>query len=164
MTKIKSFLSALVLVATFQALPSAAQDEVAAHAMPTGAWSASCVAFNQPAICETQWSIGLNETMTVQTYRIEHAETKKLLFEGRGIYRLKGEVVDGYWEDSADNIHKISGIWKDGILDVYWGELNNGGRSQYDFSSDELEVTDWIIQPSGWLQFMKVGYGRPQGG
>lgn len=163
MKNVTPLVSAVALAVTVLSPPLAAQDEGGAHSIPKGTWSASCVAFNQPAICETRWSTGLNDqSMTVQSYRINHAETGTLLFEGRGVYRVRGETVDGYWEDSSDSIHRISGSWKNNILNVHWGALSDGGRSQYDFSSDGLNVTDWVLQPSGWLQFMTVEYGRAQ--
>ena len=132
--------------------------------LPGGNWSAECDAWGTPARCNSVWSPGLALGKTlVQSYQIKAIADESVLFAGRGVYRIIGERVDGFWEDSQGSIHPVSGTWEDGTLDVIWGELgSDAGRSQYSFRDGALSVQDWALTKDGWVRFMAVDYPGPQ--
>ncbi|MAP93861.1 MAG: hypothetical protein CMK07_02825 [Ponticaulis sp.] len=127
--------------------------------LPKVSLEASCDAWGTPAICTSEWTAGLNQKLRVQTYRITHAETGDTLFAGRGVYRLDGGAVTGYWEDSQASIHRLTGSWKGDVLEVVWGDADAPvGKSRYDFSDGGMTAEDWSHTAAGWQSFMVISY------
>lgn len=129
-------------------------------ASPRGLWEAPCAAWGMAATCRTEWSSGMHDSHTVQTYSIVNAETGDVLFAGRGLYRVDGEQVTGYWEDTTGSVHPLQGSWVSGIFEVIWGTPETEvGRSVYTFNEGELDVVDSVQTDAGWRDFMTVSYG-----
>ncbi|WP_022694262.1 hypothetical protein [Ponticaulis koreensis] len=127
--------------------------------LPIQSFEASCDAWGIPAVCTSVWSEGLSPHLHVQDYRIAHADTGDTIFAGRGVYRVDGEDVTGYWEDSQGNIHRLTGSWLDGALEVTWGETDTPvGKSRYEFSDDGMSAEDWSVTANDWQSFMTVSY------
>lgn len=97
--------------------------------------------------------------MLVQEYSFSDSNNGTELFRGRGLYKIDGNSVSGHWEDSANNVYSLSGSIENHVISVNWGEINNGGRSRYDFSGGKFHAVDWALRPSGWYEFMNVEYG-----
>lgn len=127
--------------------------------LPVTSLEAPCDAWGAPAICTSDWTEGLSPDLRVQNYQITHAETGDRLFAGRGVYRVEGEHVTGYWEDSQGSIHRLTGSWKDDALEVIWGdEISPVGKSRYDFSGEGMTAEDWSSTDEGWKSFMVIDY------
>lgn len=124
-----------------------------------GDWSGDCDAWGTAATCRSSWSQGLHDDLLVQEYSISNTETGAQIFSGRGVYRIRGGNVDGYWEDSQGAIHPLTGDWTDGVLSVMWGTpATQLGRSRYEAADGQLLAADWGLSEAGWRPFMEVVY------
>ena len=91
--------SILVSLAIF--FSAAAEQDVGQSELALlGSWSKACDAGGTPAVCTTDWRPGLHPNQIVQEYSIVGQGDQKLLFSGRGVYRINSVRVDGFWEDS----------------------------------------------------------------
>lgn len=128
-----------------------------------GAWEADCDAFGTPGRCETEWTVGLDDSLFEQRYRVTARESGALIFAGHGVYRVIDGGVDGYWSDSQGAIHALYGEWRDGALVIDWGAPSTSrGRSSYgvDPETGALHQIDWALTDDGWRQFMEIDYAR----
>ena len=127
--------------------------------LPVASFEANCNAWGTPAVCTSVWSEGLSPDLRVQVYRIADPETDATLFAGRGVYRTEGGSVIGYWEDTQGSIHRLTGTWQDGALEVIWGEPGApAGKSRYEFSESGMSAEDWSATAAGWRSFMTITY------
>lgn len=142
------------------AVPVQAETESEDQELPTGSWTAPCDMAGRAAQCQSTWTLGeVSPSLVVQMYYIRDRETGDVLFTGKGVYHVTGESVDGYWEDTSGGLMPITGTWREGSLDVFWGRLGeNAGRSRYVFEDGGLNVTNWSLQETGWVEFMPVSY------
>lgn len=139
---------------------SLAEESDQNSSLPTGEWSTECNAWGNDAKCYSSWFPSpIGGDLSVQKYEVRSLKDDSVLFAGRGVYKLSGELVEGHWEDSQGSLHPLSGSWRDGILTVYWGEpAATMGRSRYSFQERKLNVEDWSLTEKGWHSFMKVEY------
>lgn len=130
---------------------------------PRGTWEAPCDAWGTAAICRSVWAEGMHSSHSTQTYSITHAETGDVMFAGRGLYRIDGADVRGYWEDSQGAVHPLLGSWDGTALQVIWGTPETEvGRSTYTLSNVELTTVDEVQDDGAWRTFMTVSYGAAQ--
>lgn len=140
-----------------------AETEPALPADFLGNWSQPCDAWGVPAICTTRWSRGKHSSHLVQDYAIHRTSEGSQVFAGRGVYRIDGTAVHGAWEGSNGAIHPITGKFESNALRVVWGTPETEmGRSEYVLEQDTLTVTDSVLTPDGWRDFMTVTYSRAE--
>ncbi|MEO1040589.1 MAG: hypothetical protein AAFX09_13720 [Pseudomonadota bacterium] len=125
-------------------------------------WVADCDAWGNDARCHSAWSTGLSSNHLIQTYSIRHRETGAPIFQGRGVYKIAENRVNGFWEDSQGAIHPVEGEIVDQTLTVIWGSpATTLGRSTYSIQDKGLSVRDYGLGENGWNQFMEVEYPNP---
>jgi hypothetical protein len=125
-----------------------------------GIWAAPCDAWGTPAECRLEWRRGLHADQLKVDYSITAKDGGKSIFSGTGIYGAGTENLEGYWSDSSGAIRPLYARWQEGVLTTHWGTAaTEQGRTEYKLEKDgELHVTDWVLKPSGWHQFMRVEY------
>lgn len=154
--------SLVLLAVAATAGPALAEPSENTAEIPTGVWSGPCDAWGTPATCTSQWQPGLHKDLRVQEYAIVRQADDAPLFSGRGVYRLEGSSVKGYWEDSQGAIHPLTGSFEDGTVSVIWGMPSSQiGRSTYTFADGGMTARDSALTDDGWRQFMEVKYPAP---
>lgn len=122
-----------------------------------GVWRSDGDAFGQPAQSEMVWGPVLDGCFWEMTYAIEtNPGTEQAnMFRGRGVHHHEAGVISGHWVDSWGAMHQLRGAVSETELTVYWGEPGGQlGRSRYAPTQDgTIQVTDWILNESGWQQF-----------
>ena len=128
-----------------------------------GDWAGPCDAWGVPANCSSKWARGLHNKHLIQEYSIVREEDGALIFSGRGVYQFDGTAVRGAWEGSNGAIHPIVGTFDETALSVIWGTPETEiGRSEYSIENGQLSVSDFVLSPSGWREFMTVVYDSEQ--
>ena len=128
-----------------------------------GAWSADCDAWGAPASCLLEWRPGLHPDLMTVAYQIRSRETGAMIFEGRGVYDISAaDRPTGYWSDSGGAVHPLAGRWRENALTTHWGAAGGVlGRTRYQLEPDGgLQVTDWRLTETAWVEFMSVRYTR----
>lgn len=128
-----------------------------------GDWGSACDAWGVSAYCSSRWSEGLHSQHLIQEYKIVREEDGALIFAGRGVYHFEGSAVRGAWEGSNGAIHHIIGTFDDAALRVVWGNPETEiGRSEYSIENGQLHVSDFVLDASGWREFMTIVYEPDQ--
>lgn len=152
-------LAGSILAAVIGVLPVNAQEGGFIVSSLIGTWTSECDAWGTPAICTSTWKVGAHNSHLVQEYAIVGKENGNKLFSGRGIYRVQGEKVNVYWEDSQGAIHPLTGVYRDNTIEVIWGTPGKEmGRSSYAHDDATLLVRDSSLTQVGWRDFMVVEY------
>lgn len=159
-----SILRTLILASAVTCgVAASAETEAASPADFLGNWSQPCDAWGAAAICTTRWSPGKHSSHLIQDFAIQRASDGAQIFAGRGVDRIDGTAVHGAWEGSNGAIHPITGKFEDNALRVVWGTPGTEiGRSDYVLENDTLTVTDSVLTPDGWRDFMTVTYSRDE--
>ncbi|WP_394693653.1 hypothetical protein [Hyphobacterium sp.] len=122
-----------------------------------GDWQSDGNAFGQPAESRMSWAPIMDGCFWRLEYVIdtnpgtEQANT----FHGMGTHHHEGSEITGHWVDNWGAMHSLRGSATETELIVYWGEPDAQlGRSRYTLTEDgAIQVTDWILNESGWQQF-----------
>lgn len=158
----------LILAASITGFPVNAQDKPSPTAQQSdlmkefaGKWEATGTSFGLPSKSEMTWT----EDLAGKFYRIEfridmERDEKTQTFLGHGYYR-KGST-DGFWADTGGDLHPMVTNYTEYALNTIWGEAGGKqGRSRYELTKDgDIEVTDWVLQESGWREFNRTLFRR----
>lgn len=160
--KIFETLCASMVLSVCAAGLAAAEDEATPKSF-LGDWAGPCDAWGVPATCTSKWTRGLHSKHLIQNYSIVREADDALIFAGRGVYQFEGTAVRGAWEGSNGAIHPITGTFDEAALSVIWGTPETEiGRSDYSIVDGQLSVSDFVLSPSGWREFMTVEYDLEQ--
>lgn len=122
-----------------------------------GEWQSDGDAFGQPAQSRMTWSSVMEGCFHQLDYVIETnpGTEEAWTFRGRGTHYIVEGDVEGHWIDNNGDLHDLRGSATDTELLVYWGEATDQlGRSRYALTEDgAIQVTDWILNDTGWQQF-----------
>lgn len=131
-----------------------------------GEWQSGGNAFGQPAQSTMIWAPVMDGCFWQLSYVIEtNPGTEDAnTFIGRGIHRHEADIVSGQWIDNWGAMHDLRGSVSDTELIVFWGEPEAQlGRSRYTLTDDgAIQVTDWILNDTGWQQFNDNRFERAE--
>ena len=130
-----------------------------------GQWTADGEAFRQPARSTMQWTRAVGGRWWRLDYRIDFKSDAMPDFEGVAYYKslAPGRHV-ATWVDSTGDLHPIEASDDGTSLTSLWGVPGQKyGRSEYRFTAEGVEVTDWIERDGAWREFNRTRFTRAKG-
>jgi hypothetical protein len=130
-----------------------------------GRWTAEGAAFGQPARSTMQWSRAVGGRWWRLDYRIDFTSDATPDFEGVAYYKsLAPGRHAATWVDSTGDLHPIDATDDGAALTSLWGVPGQKyGRSEYRFTAEGVEVTDWIQRDGAWREFNRTRFVRSAG-
>lgn len=133
-----------------------------------GQWVSSGNAFGQPATSTLHWQPALDDKFIHIDYQIKFSQLANgSSFKGVGYYRQSSDNnFEGFWADNSGDMHPLNAALEDNVLMTTWGVAGKKlGRTQYDLSNtNQMIVTDWIMNKGAWQQFNQNTFTRRENG
>lgn len=130
-----------------------------------GTWTADGEAFRQPARSTMRWSKAVAGKWWRLEYNIDFKAEGAPDFEGVAFYKSTGPGRHvATWVDSTGDLHPIEATDDGTALTSLWGVPGQKyGKSEYRFTTQGVEVTDWIQREGAWREFNRTRFARAPG-
>lgn len=137
-------------------LPAVATAQSAAACLSAlhGVWVGTGRVAGREVVMQQAWRPALGGTFSelVMTHRLP-SDTARVVFEGRGFYRVSGDSVTGTWMDARGLTMALRGTCRANTLAMEWTGAERGATAYTRHADSTLEVADSVDTASGRREF-----------
>lgn len=119
-----------------------------------GTWRGSGRVAGRDVVMDQSWRPAMGGAFSelVMTHRLP-TDTARVVFEGRGFYRVAGDTVTGTWMDARGYTMALRGSCRETTLSMEWSGAERGATQYTRHADGTLEVVDLVDTPGGRREF-----------